>query len=355
MRGLGVIGCGNISGIYLKNLTASDAVRVVGVADLDEEAARRSADSFGTQAMSVDELLSHPEVEIVVNLTTPQSHYAIAEAALRAGKNVYNEKPLTLTLDESRTLLALAEERGRQVGCAPDTILGAGIQTSRRLIDEGRVGRIVGGHAAMMCRGHEGWHPSPEFYYRKGGGPLFDMGPYYLSALVALVGPVRRVVGLASTPKAERVIGSEPKRGQVITVETPTHIVAILEFAQGALVSLTMSFDVQSHTLPPIELYGENATLQVPDPNGFGGEVLLRTGGNEESIGLAGGPVENARGIGVIDLAESLGAGRAPRASGQLGAHVVEIMEGVLRSAASGSPITLDTSSLGGDLVHRRA
>jgi predicted dehydrogenase len=287
----------------------------------------------------VDELLADPEVDLVLNLTVPQAHGEVAEAALDAGKSVYNEKPLTLTREDARTLLEKADGNGLRVGCAPDTFLGAGLQTCRKLIDEGAIGTPVSATAFMLSRGVERWHPNPGFYYQPGGGPMFDMGPYYLTALVFLMGPVRRVAGTTARGFAERVIGSEPHRGERIRVEVPTTVLGLMDFAQGGVGAIVTSFDVMGrHSLPRIEIHGTEGSLSVPDPNTFRGPVrLARPEGEDwEEIPLAFGYEENSRGLGVADMAAGIRSGRPHRASGDLAAHVLDVMHGFHDAARDG-------------------
>ncbi len=344
---IGIIGCGNISDIYLKNLTGMFAnTRVKACADLMMERAQAKAAAYpGVLAMEVKQLLADPEIELVVNLTIPGAHHAVSRAIIDAGKHVYAEKPLAITMDEGRDLIQSAAARGVRVGNAPDTFLGGSHQNARRLIDDGTVGQPVACTAFMVCGGHESWHPDPAFYYQRGGGPLFDMGPYYLTALVNLLGPVRRVTAGARISFAERLITSEPKKGTRVKVEVPTHVAGVLEFANGALGTLIMSFDVRGgHHLPFIEVYGAEASLSVPDPNTFGGTVKVRkAGGGEwtpsESIF---GFQENSRGIGAADLAAAAVAGRKThRASGDLALHVLEIMNGLHEAAATGRHVAM--------------
>ena len=326
--GIGLVGCGNIAPIYLKNLGGFPETRLVAVADADRAKAESRAAEFGVpKVTSLDGLLADPAVEVLLNLTTPLSHYHIAKHALLAGKHVYNEKPVAIDVSEADDLLAIAASRGLQVGCAPDTVLGAGIQTCRHAIDSGMIGEPLSFQAFMMCPGHEGWHPDPAFYYEKGGGPLFDMGPYYVSALVTLLGPVSRVCGASKKSFATRTIGSEPKRGQTIAVDVPTHLVTVMELASGAVGQLTTSFDVQFHTLPHIEVYGSEGTLRVPDPNGFGGPVLVRTKGDGDwrPLSLTHPNSEDMRGIGVRDLVCAIRSGERPRASGALARHALAV------------------------------
>lgn len=344
-RGIGVIGCGSIAPIYLSNLARFPTAPVVALADLDEEKARHRGADFGIgRVLTVEELLAEPEVDLVLNLTVPHAHAEIALSALQAGKHVYNEKPLAVERDKGARIVEEARERGLTVGCAPDTFLGGSHQLCRRLIDQGRIGRPIAAQAFMMCHGHEGWHPSPEFYYQVGGGPLFDMGPYYLTALVNLLGPVAAVSGSAKVSFPERTITSEPKRGKVITVETPTHISAVLEFESGAIGGLTTSFDVWHHGMPHIEIYGSEGSLRVPDPNGFGGDVWLRRHDDPEWCLVT--PTEprfmdNARGLGVLDQVKAITEEREPRASGALGMHVLDAMRAILESAEAGGRLAL--------------
>lgn len=340
--GVGVVGCGNISGIYLRNLDSFPGTEVVRVFDLDPA---KSAATGLPAAKTIEELLDDPGVHIVLNLTTPKSHFEVARAALRAGKHVYNEKPLAVELAEGNALMEEAESRGLLVGCAPDTVLGAGVQTCRALIDSGAIGEPVAAQAFMMCAGHESWHPDPAFYYEKGGGPLFDMGPYYLSALVTLLGPIATVCGMARATFPFRTITSEPKRGQRVPVETPTHLSAVLGFCSGAIGQITTSFDVAAHGMPHIEIYGSEGSLRVPDPNGFGGEALIRTKGASDwqAVPLERPYAENSRGLGVWDLARAIDTGARPRASGEIGLHVLEAMHAAHTSAAASAHVQLST------------
>jgi predicted dehydrogenase len=326
---LGVVGCGNISEIYLKNLCALDGLEVAAVSDMDMERARARAEQFHIpRVLSVDELLREPGVELVLNLTIPKAHYEIAIAALEAGKSVYNEKPLAVQKEEARRILDLAREKGLRVGCAPDTFLGAALQTCRGLIDSGAIGVPVGASAFMISRGHEDWHPDPAFYYQSGGGPMFDMGPYYLTALVSLIGPVRRVTGSAQISFAERIVTSLPKFGSKILVEVPTNIATVADFVNGAVATMIMSFDIWKAGLPRMEIYGSEGTLRIPDPNGFGGVVQLWRHDAQEwrAMPLANEYTENCRGLGVADLARAIRDGCSHRANGDLAYHVLEIM-----------------------------
>lgn len=327
--GIGVIGCGAISGIYLKNLSTFAGVKLVCLHDQDQAKADVKAAEYGVTACSLDQMLSNDKVDIVCNLTTPLNHYAVGIAALRAGKHLYSEKPLAVNEQDATELIELAKEKGLKIASAPDTVLGAGIQTCRKLIDQGVIGQPVGFNAFMMCPGHESWHPDPAFYYATGGGPLFDMGPYYLSALVNLLGPVVEVSGFVATTFTERTITSAPKQGEKIKIETPTHLVTALRMRSKVLGQLTTSFDTMSPTsLPPIEIYGTEGSMRVPDPNGFGGDVEILKKGSTEWVTA---PLEfsypdNKRGLGVLDLALAVRENCEPRASGLVALHCVQVM-----------------------------
>jgi len=341
---VGVIGAGNICSIYLQNLADFDGTEVVAIADLDQPKAQAKATEFGIERVPTpEELISDPSIEIVLDLTIPGAHFDVAEAALLAGKHVYNEKPLALTRPEGQRLMDLATPRGLRVGCAPDTILGAGNQTCRELIDAGEIGEVISAQAFMLCGGHEGWHPSPEFYYKPGGGPMFDMGPYYLSALINLLGPVRRVTGSTKTSFATRQISSKPLAGTIIDVEVPTHITAVLDFESGAIGQLTTSFDAFASDMPHIDIYGSLGTLRVPDPNGFGGPVLIRRIGDQawSEVPVTRPYPDNMRGLGVLDMALAIRENRPHRASGDVAFHVLDIMHAVHEAADLGRHIEL--------------
>jgi len=355
---VGIIGCGNISPIYCKAGSRFDILDIVACADLVMERAQARAAEFGIpKACTVEELLADPEIEIVVNITIPRAHAEVAHRVVQAGKSVYNEKPLTITREEGQKLLQMARQAGVLVGGAPDTFLGGGIQTCRKLIDDGWIGEPVAATAFMTCHGHESWHPDPEFYYQVGGGPMFDMGPYYLTALVTLVGPVRRVTGSTRVTFPKRTITSAKKYGKTIRVEVPTHVVGTLDFAAasgdgtGAVGTIITSFDVWAAHLPRIEIYGTEGSLSVPDPNTFGGPVFVRRMDAKEwtEIPLAFGYAENSRGLGVADMAYSLraaqaGRARPHRASGELAYHVLDIMHAVHDASRQGQHIDLTSS-----------
>ncbi|PFG14997.1 Gfo/Idh/MocA family protein [Bacillus sp. es.036] len=336
---IGVIGCGNISDIYLTNLREMESLEVVAVADLNHVKAVEKAEKYSIpHVLSVDELLETEAIDLVLNLTIPEAHAEVSLRVLEAGKHVYSEKPLAITLEDGAKVLAKAKEKGLFVGVAPDTFLGGGLQTCKKLIEDGAIGEPVAATAFMMGHGPESWHPDPEFFYRAGAGPMFDMGPYYLTALINLIGPVHRLTGSARITSPERTITSEPKYGQKINVETPTHVAGILDFENGAIGTMITSFDVWGSKTPFLEIYGTNGSLSVPDPNTFGGPVLLRKPGETEwaEVAFTHGSLENSRGIGVLDMVDALHSGREPRASGELAYHVLEIMHGIHESSGKG-------------------
>lgn len=345
---MGIIGCGNISGIYFKNLTQTfDITEVAACADLIVERAGEKAREFGVpKACSVEELLADPKITIVVNLTVPAAHANVNLAALKAGKHVYCEKPLAISREDGKRVLALAREKGLLVGCAPDTFLGGGLMTCRKLIDDGLIGKPVAAVAFMAGHGPEDWHPSPEFFYKAGGGPIFDMGPYYLTALISLLGPVKRVTGSAAISFPKRIITSMPMYGKEIDVEVPTHVAGVLDFENGAVASIITSFDIWSANLPRIEVYGSEGSLMAPDPNTFGGPVFCRLRGQAEwtEITLTHRYSENSRGIGAADMACALLSGGKNRASGDLAYHVLDIMQGILDASEDGRHYELQST-----------
>ncbi|MGQ9455227.1 MAG: Gfo/Idh/MocA family protein [Armatimonadota bacterium] len=342
---VGIVGCGNISGIYFKAGQVFDAIDIVACADIIMDRAKAKAEEFGCRAVSVDELLNDPEIEIVLNLTIPAAHAEIAMRAIEAGKSVHNEKPLATTREDGRKILEMANARGVRVGCAPDTFMGAGIQTCIKLIDDGWIGEPVAATAFMLCHGHESWHPDPEFYYKPGGGPVFDMGPYYITALVAMMGPAKRVASSARATFPERLITSQPKYGTKIKVEVPTHVTGAIDFASGAVATIIQSFDVWGHNLPRIEIYGTEGSMSVPDPNGFGGPVMIRRPGGEwTEMPLSHIYHENSRGIGVADMAYGLRTGRPHRTNGELAYHVLDIMCALHESSEQNRHIMLEST-----------
>jgi predicted dehydrogenase len=343
---VGIIGCGNISGIYFENCRRFKNLEVVACADLDLERAKAQAEKYGVaRVLTPEQLLADPEVEVVINLTIPSAHAAVALAAVEAGKHVYNEKPLTAGRADGRKLLDIASKNNVRVGCAPDTFFGSGHQTARRLIDDGAIGEPVAATAFMMGRGPEGWHPNPTIFYQPGAGPLLDMGPYYITALINMLGGVRRVTGSARASFAERVAGHETIKGQKVPVETPTHVAGTLDFASGPIATIVTSFDIHAHQHTNIEVYGSEGSLLVPDPNGFAGVVKIRRGGESEwtEAPHTQGYEANSRAVGVADMASAAQEGRPHRARGALAYHTLDIMLSILDSSETGRHIELSS------------
>jgi predicted dehydrogenase len=343
---VGLIGCGKISDAYFAGCAGYSVVRITACADADPTKAQEKAQQHGVRACSVSELLADPSISLVVNLTIPRAHAEVNIAALKAGKHVYTEKPFALESADGAAVLALAKEKQLLVGCAPDTFLGGGLQTARRLIDDGAIGTPVSALAFMLCRGHETWHPSPQFYYQRGGGPMLDMGPYYITALVNFLGPVRRVSGSAQRAFPERLVTSQPLAGLKIPVETPTHVTGVMDFVGGATASIVTSFDTFPYPLPNLLVFGTEGTLEVPDPNRFDGQVRLRAKGSDTYTEVPHThTIERGRGSGVADLAHSiLRPGRPHRASGELAQHVLEVMESFEKSSTTERHILLSTT-----------
>lgn len=344
----GLVGCGFISDVYLANLAKFGDVAVVACADAAPEAAARQAGRHGLEARTVAELMKSDDIDIVLNLTTPDAHAEVSLAAIEAGKSVYSEKPLAAKLADGERIVAAATVKGVKVGCAPDTILGPGYQEARALLDSGAVGRPLTALAAVMSHGYEHWHPGPAFYYQPGGGPVFDMGPYYLSALASLLGPVAEAQAVGQIGFAERIVTTpgSPKLGQTIRVETLTSVQALLTFASGAQATFLASFDVWRHGLAPIELHGEAASLRLPDPNFFAGDLAIAAGREDwrevplggRLLGAANWPADkpkqsNWRGLGVADLARAILDDREPRVSGAFALHVLAVMDAILAAA----------------------
>ncbi|MDN4614264.1 Gfo/Idh/MocA family oxidoreductase [Leifsonia sp. F6_8S_P_1B] len=349
---VGVVGVGVISTQYFAEFPKLPNLNLVAVADLDIEraasvAAEQSSDGRSVEALGVDALLEHPGVDVVLNLTIPKAHAEVALRALDAGKHVYGEKPLALTTAEARPILERASALGLRVGSAPDTVLGTGIQTARALLDEGRIGTPVAAAASWSAPGHELWHPAPAFYYQPGAGPLFDMGPYYLTSLVTFFGPVVRVSGATRRSARERTVGTGPLAGTAVPVGVETHVTALLEHASGVVSTVTMSFDVWATRVPLFEVYGTDGTIAVPDPNQFSLPVSVATAADREfrEVPVAAGYVDAGRGYGLADMARGIETDRPHRASGELAFHVLEIMEAVLRAGAEHEVVTL-TSTL---------
>lgn len=355
--GVGIIGCGNISAAYLGLAPLFKGIEVRACADINAEAAAARAKEFGVRAETVEGLLSSPDIDLVVNLTIPAVHYEVSRQVVDAGKHVYSEKPFVLSVAEGRDLAKRAAKKGVRVGSAPDTFLGGAHQLARHLVDDGAVGKISGGTCHVMSRGMEHWHPNPDFFFQHGGGPILDLGPYYISNLVQLIGPVVRVGSMSSIPSPERTITSKPRHGEKITVETPTTIHALLEFANGAVITFGASWDVLNHGHAPMELYGSTGTLSVPDPNFFGGDVTLLDGDGKKkklpawkhALSVPNqkhprGMMANYRTAGMAEMAQAILEDRPHRCSLEFALHVVDVMTAILKSGETGKFITLTTS-----------
>lgn len=355
--GVGIIGCGNISTTYFSLSPLFKGLKVLACADINMEAARLRADEYKVKAQTIDELLANDELDVIVNLTIPDAHFPVSKRILEAGKHVYSEKPLVLTLEQGEELRRIAKEKGLAVGCAPDTFLGGAHQLARKFIDDGGVGRITSGSCHVMSPGMEMWHPNPDFFFLPGGGPILDLGPYYIANLINLIGPVKRVGALTSMASETRTITSQPRNGEIIPVKTPTTIQALLEFVSGATITLTASWDVWSHRHANMELYGTEGSLYVPDPNFFGGTV--EASGRDKDIkplenwahpfGIANqespsGPRANYRTAGLADMAASLIDGRDARCSLDRTLHGVDVMTSILKSGAENRFIDLTTT-----------
>ena len=355
--GVGIIGCGNISAAYLRLGPLFKGLEMKAVADISEEAAKARAAEFGVDAESVKGLLARDDIDIVVNLTIPDAHYAVTTAILKAGKHAYSEKPLVLTLEQGEALRKLSQEKGLRVGSAPDTFLGGSHQLARAALDEGQIGDVIGGTCHVMSHGMEAWHPNPDFFFLPGAGPVLDVGVYYITNLLQLLGPVKRVGALATAATPTRTIQSEARKGEEIPVKTPTNIHALLEFANGATITLGASWDVWGHRHKPMELYGIDGSLYVPDPNFFGGDVEIvgRDGEvstiaeREHPFGVPNqdhknGMVANYRCAGLADMADAISSGRQHRCSLELAIHCVDVMTSILKSGDLGEFVTLSTS-----------
>ncbi|MBQ6240934.1 MAG: Gfo/Idh/MocA family oxidoreductase [Firmicutes bacterium] len=374
---IAMIGCGDISGIYLKNLTWTfKEVELVGVCDLRPERAERAADYVKNAIQEgagaplpkiykdMYEAFRDPEVQVILNLTRPAEHFDVSKNALLAGKSVYSEKPLGISMEEGNELVELAVKNGLHLGGAPDTFMGAGIQTCRRLIDDGYIGDVIGANVSMICRGHETWHPDPEFYYKAGGGPMLDMGPYYVTALVNLLGEAKALTGMTKRSFPQRLITSKPHSGETIDVDVDTYLAGNILFANGAIASIFTTFDVYYTQQAHFEVYGTKGTLAVPDPNTFGGPVLLYRPEDFEAgptvdpalrkivfdpytkfrqIPLMFDYRENSRALGLADMCKSIETGRAWRADFHQQLHVLEIMTGFSKASESGKVLELQT------------
>ena len=349
MKKIGIVGVGDISGIYLKNCTTifSKILEIKGICDLIDEKAQNRASEFGITKIYKDmhEIFADPEIDIVLNLTRPYEHYEVTKAALNAGKHVYSEKPLGATLEEGKELLALAKAKGLLLGGAPDTFLGAGIQTCKKLIDDGFIGDVVGASAFMVCRGHETWHPDPEFYYKHGGGPMLDMGPYYVTALVELMGKIKSVSGMTNITFPHRLITSKPKDGTIIDVDVPTYVCGMMRFNSGAIGTIFTTFDVYTAEVPRIEIYGSEGTLSVPDPNTFSGPVRLYRREEKcfKDMPLLFDYSDNSRGLGLANMVDHIEGRGEFRASVDRTFHVLEVMTSFSESSAQQKELQMES------------
>ena len=355
--GVGVIGCGNISAAYLGLAPLFKGIEMRACADIDTKAAKARAKEFSLRAESIDGLLQAKDIDIVVNLTIPAVHYDVSRQVLDAGKHVYSEKPFVLSLKDGLDLKKRAEKKGLRIGSAPDTFLGGAHQLARHLIDSGKLGKITSGTCHVMSHGMEHWHPNPDFFFQPGAGPVLDIGPYYVSDLIQLIGPVKRVGALSGTPAKERTITSKPRFGEKVVVNTPTTIHALLEFENGAVVTLNASWDVWKHGHAPIELYGEEGTLFVPDPNFFGGTVAYTKQGDavkklpkwDHPLAVpnqqhAQGMLANYRTAGLADMAIAIAEGRPHRCSMEAALHAIDVMTGILKSGETGKFVAMQTT-----------
>ncbi len=343
---IAILGCGNIAPVYVNTLKELGWVDVAAFVDGIPERAAAFAERHGGRAMTFDELLVDDTIEAVVNLTPAQAHTAVSRQLLEAGRAVFSEKPLGTDFVEGRALVDLADARGLRLGCAPDTFMGAGLQAARAAIDRGAIGEPLAANAFFLGFGPEWWHPNPEIFYGPGAGPLFDMGPYYLTALTALLGPATSIAGSAKIGVADRVIHAKGRVGGVVTATVPTHVSSLIDFASGASATLVTSFDVKASRLANIEIYGSDATLSVPDPNFFGGSVTIRgvLGGEWREVPLPKVNIPQQRGIGLADMLSATAAGRPHRASGELALHVLELMTSAIRSSDEGRRLDLTTT-----------
>lgn len=355
--GVGIIGCGNISGAYFKLIPMFKNLKVVACTDINMDVAKARGEEFGVEAQEIDTLLANPAVDVVVNLTIPEAHFPVSKKALEAGKHVYSEKPFVLSIAEGEELRKIADAKGLKVGSAPDTYLGGSHQYARHLIDSGKIGKVTSGSAHVLGPGMEMWHPNPDFFFRPGGGPILDMGPYYVNNLVNLIGPVKRVVALANKGKEERIISNGPRTGEKVPVIVATNVHAILEFASGAHVALTSSWDVWAHRHQNMELYGTDGAIFVPDPNFFGGKVEVAGTDKEpkevevwdhpmtkQNYEFTWGTQANYRGVGLSDMMRAVETGGDYRCSLDRSLHTIDVLTSILKSAEEGKAVEIRTT-----------
>jgi predicted dehydrogenase len=351
--GVGIIGCGNISTAYLSLASQFKGYEILAVADIKMDNARAQADKFGVRAETVDDLLAADDIDLVINLTIPAAHVEVSSAVLRAGKHVYSEKPFVLSLDEAQALGKIARKNNLRIGSAPDTFMGGSHQLARNLIDEGAIGNVTSGVAVVMSSGMEDWHPNPDFFFQKGGGPILDLGPYYICNLVQLLGPVAQVTSITGMASETRTIANGPRNGETVPVETPTTIHAVMKFESGAIITLLSSWDVHSSNHPIMELYGTEGTMDLPDPNFFGDNVHVAPRGGTAEIRSWDHPFSvpnfeevkaNYRGAGLSDMALAIAEDRPHRCNDTFAAHVVEVMSAILEAGETGKLMTMTTT-----------
>ncbi|TDQ66091.1 putative dehydrogenase [Maritalea mobilis] len=351
--GVGIIGCGNISAAYMRLAPMFNSIEVRACADLNREASAARAAEFGLRDLSIDELLAADDIDIIVNLTVPAAHFEVSKSILEAGKHAYSEKPFVLSVEEGKELAAIAKARNLYVGSAPDTFMGGAHQLARHLIDKGEIGKVIAGSCHVMSHGMEDWHPNPDFFFQPGGGPVLDLAPYYITNLVNMIGPVKRVAALATKGSDTRTIGNGPRDGEKIPVDTPTNIHALLEFENGATITMSNSWDVWAHRHAEMEIYGAEGSLFVPDPNFFGGDVeLAKSDGQINKVPMwdhaFAKPNEedgaNYRTVGLADMADAIIHNRPFRCSIDLALHVVDVMLGILKSGETGEFVAMTTS-----------
>ena len=352
--GIGIVGCGNISSYYIKMLPFFKGVEVKACSDIDIHAANNCASEFGIRAEKISELLKADDIDIIVNLTVPKAHYSVSKQILEAGKHVYSEKPFVLSLQEGKDLIEIAKSKKCRIGSSPDTFLGGAHQLARSLVDSNVIGKVSSGTCFIQSSGMEMWHPNPEFFYQPGGGPVLDLGPYYITNLVQLLGPVKRVGSISSSAHKYRTITSEERYGEKIKVETPTTIHSIIEFISGAQFTFVSSWDVWHHSHSHMELYGIDGTIYIPDPNFFGGEVRITNKSSHANISKdwehpfstinAEDDQADYRSLGLAEMANSIIQNKNHRCSAELALHVVDIMTSILQSGDEGVFINLETT-----------
>lgn len=357
--GVGIMGAGNISSAYLKLAPLFKGLEVRAVADILPAAAKKRADEFGVRAQTPDELLKNSEIDVIVNLTIPATHYSVSMDIVSAGKHAYSEKPFVLSLEEGMALKKAADDRHLKVGSAPDTFLGGAHQQARNIIDSSKIGKIMSGTAHVMGPGMEHWHPNPEFFFQVGAGPVLDMGPYYVTDLIHLIGPVKRVSAFTNVARNEREVTAEgPYKGTKVKVNTPTTIHGLLEFHSGAIITLGASWDVVSHGHHNMELYGIDGSIYVPDPNFFGGDLVIADSVGTKTpvtpwdhpFGKANQDLEsehpraNYRTAGLADMMQAIEQGRPARCGLDVALHAVDVMSSLLKAGESGQVLTLSTT-----------